>query len=85
MCVQTPVHSHILERRRSAALCMMKPCIGYDFSLTDIHIHAWLSGRMYKIVAAALTAQALGPAAPSELQHFPVRDGFLSGAVSEQG
>ncbi len=50
------VRAHILERRRSAALCMMKPCIGYDFCLSDIHIHAWLCGRMYKIVAATLTA-----------------------------
>lgn len=34
---------HTAERRRSAALCMMKPCIGYDFCLSDIHIHAWRS------------------------------------------
>lgn len=56
---------------------MMKPCIGYDFCLSDIHIHEWLSGRMYKIVAATLTAWALAPAAASVLQHLPVRAGFL--------
>lgn len=59
VCARTLTHTHtrhILERRRTAALCMMKPCIGYDFCLSDIHIHAWLSGRLYKIVAAAQTA-----------------------------
>lgn len=73
VCVYTPVHAHILERRRSAALCMMKPCIGYDFCLSDIHIHAWLSGRMYKIVAATLdspsfssSCAASAPTPPSE-------------------
>lgn len=65
---------HILLRRRSAALCMIKPCIGYDFCLSHIHIHGRLSGRMYKIVAPTLTAAAsaaaavsVPPATPSEV------------------
>lgn len=53
---------------------MIKPCIGYDFCLSHIHIHGRLSGRMYKIVAPTLTAAAsaaaavsVPPATPSEV------------------
>ena len=83
-CACAPVHTRILERRRSAALCMMKPCIGYDFCLSDIHIHAWLSGRMYKIVAATLDSLSFWLERHRQLlQHLPERGCFFS--VSERG
>lgn len=40
------LHTHILERRRSAALCMMRLLVGYDLGLASIHIHARLPGRV---------------------------------------
>lgn len=73
--------THILERRRSAALCMMKPCIGYDFCLSDIHIHAQLPGRVCKIVAVSLTASAV----PSALQHIAVQGLVFSPDLSLNG
>lgn len=83
------LHSPILERRRSAALCMMKPCIGYDFFLAHIHIHAQLPGRVCKIEPASLTASAPAPAVPSP-PPTPFQRGLfffisLSGAASERG
>ena len=77
VCACSPVHTRILERRRSAALCMMKPCIGYDFCLSDIHIHAWLSGRMYKIVAATLDSLSFWLEQAPSVAPTPSREGLL--------
>ena len=55
----------------------MKPCIGYDFCLSDIHIHAWLSGRMYKIVAATLDSLSFWLEQAPSVAPTPSREGLL--------